>query len=182
MSPGTSQGPAANIPNLVQELKGKAEMDPAVARGKLKDLDVDALVNLAMNASYQDPDLAGLAIEMAQPMLSAVEPLQKQASTLQNLIRASRQVDGDVDRELLRSGFILADQIRQELSEKTSAKVVPTNSYMAAGADQLEVFLVSELSRDSFDSAISYVRSLENNAFKLMCLIQIVQSQAQSNF
>jgi hypothetical protein len=182
ISPGTSQGPTVNIPNLIQELKGKAEMDPAVARGKLKDLDVDALVNLAMSASYQDPDLAGLAIEMAQPMLPVVEPLQKRASTLQNLIRASRQVDGDVDRELLRSGFILADQIRQELSEKTPAKVVPINSYMTAGADQLEVFLVSELSRDSFDSAISYVRSLENNAFKLTCFIQILQAQAQSNF
>jgi tetratricopeptide (TPR) repeat protein len=182
ISVGVTTGPTANLPALIQELKGKAESDPAVARGKLKDLDVDALLNLAMNASYQDPDLAGLAIEMAQPMLSAVEPLQKRASTLQNLIRASRQVDGEVDQELLRSGFILADQIRQELSEKTPTKVVPINSYMTAGADQLEVFLVSELSRDSFDSAISYARSLENNTFKLTCLIQIVQSQAQSNF
>ncbi len=175
-------GPTPNIPALIQGLKGKAESDPAVVRGKLKNLDTDALINLAMNASYQDPELAALAIDMAQPMLSSIEPLTKRASSLQNLIRASRQVDGDVDRELLRSGFMLADQIRQELSEKTPARTAPMNQYMTTPADQLEVFLVSELSRDDFDSAVNYVRSLENNAFKLTCLIQIVQAQTQSNY
>jgi hypothetical protein len=182
ISVGVSAGVSVNIPSLLQELRGKAESDPAVVRGKLKDLDADALVNFAMNASYQDPDLAALAIEMAQPMLSSVEPLLRRSSSLQNLIRASRQVDGEADRELLRSGFILADQLRQELLEKTPATIVSANAYMTNVADQLEAFLVSELSKDSFDSAISYVHSLENNAFKLICLIQIVQSQAQSNF
>jgi hypothetical protein len=181
VSTPVSRGAGANIPALIQGLKGKAESDPSAARGKLKDLDIDGLINVAMNASYQDPDLAAIAIEMAQPLLSSMEPLAKRASVLQSLIRTSRQVDGEVDRELLRSGFILADQIRQEQSEKNPAKAALTNQFMMTGADQLEVFLVSELSRDSFDSAIDYVRSLENNAFKLTCLIQIVQAQAQSN-
>jgi tetratricopeptide (TPR) repeat protein len=185
-SPGVlgvvSQGPALNIPALLQDLKGKAESDPAVVRGKLKEMDADALSNFAMIASYQDPDLADLAIEMAQPMLPSVEPLARRATSLQSLIRASRQVDGEVDRDLLRSGFILADQIREEASQKTPETAVSTNQYMFTGADQLEIFLVTELSRDDFDSAISYVRALENNAFKLNCLIQIAQAQAQSNF
>jgi hypothetical protein len=182
ISPNVSPVPAVNIPALLQNLKGKAESDPGFVRGKLKDMDVDALSNLAMIAYFQDPDLADLAIEMAQPMLPSVEPLARRASSLQNLIRASRQVDGEVDRDLLRSGFILADQIREEVSQKTPASAASTNQYMFTAADQLEVFLVTELSRDDFDSAINYVRALENNAFKLNCLIQIAQAQAQSNF
>jgi hypothetical protein len=182
ISGGVSRGTAVNFPTLIQGLKGKAESDPALVRGKLKDLDVDALANLAMTASFQDPDLADLAIEMAQPMLSSVEPLSRRASSLQSLIRAKRQADGEVDRELLRSGFILADQIREEVSQKTPDNAASINQYRFAAADQLEMFLVTELSRDDFDSAISYVRGMENNALKLNCLIQMVQAQAQPNF
>jgi tetratricopeptide (TPR) repeat protein len=179
---GAVQGPAVNIPALIQGLKGKAESDPALVRGKLKDLDADALANFAMTASYQDPDLADLAVEMAWPMLASIEPLARRASSLQNLVRASRQVDGEVDRELLRSGFILADQIREEAAQKAADNGMNMSPYMTTSADQLEIFLVAELSRDDFDSALSYVQGIENSAFKLNCLMQIAQAQAQSNF
>jgi hypothetical protein len=49
-------------------------------------------------------------------------------------------------------------------------------------ASQLEAFLVAELSRTSYESAIRYVRSMENNAVKVACLLQIVQALSQPNY
>jgi hypothetical protein len=191
---------STNSPNnLLQELKGKAETNPSLVKQKLRSAikgpeDIDVLINLANNASSQEPELGSLALDFAQELLSQVEPLQKRTSTLQNMIRAYRQVDGEVDSELLKTGFILADQLRQEQSDKTrnvSGMNASMNASLVAAlganlqylvsnsADQLEGFLVAELSRDSFDMAMRYVRSMENGALKLNSLIQIVQALSQ---
>ena len=174
--------PPVNIAGLIQSLKGKAESDPSLARGKIKDLDMEALLGLAMSASYQDPDLAEMAIEMAQKRLPELQPLQTRAGALQNLVRSARQVNGEVDAGLLRDGFILADQLREEIDEKAPEAGITNKRYLYAGAEQLEAFLVAELSRDDFDSAIEYARSLDDDALKLNCLIQIAQAQAQQNY
>ena len=179
----TSAAPvrAVDASKLMQELRGK---DPSYAKSKLKDLSIDVLINMAMNAAYQDPDLAGIALELAQQLLPQVEPLQKRASSMQSLVQAYRQVEGEVDHGLLKNGFILADQLREELSEKSEAarRRGPTAQEGMTQASQLEAFLVAELSRTSYESAIRYVRSMENNAVKVACLLQIVQALSQPNY
>jgi alkanesulfonate monooxygenase SsuD/methylene tetrahydromethanopterin reductase-like flavin-dependent oxidoreductase (luciferase family) len=175
---------------LIQELKGKSETNPAWVKQKLREAakgpeDINVLTNLAMSAAYNDPELADLALEIAQSLLSLVEPLQKRASSLQNMVQAYRQADGEVDQELLKEGFIIADQLRQEMSEKNKAQS-PRATIVSGGvtnaADQLEASLISELSRDSFESAIRYVRSMDTGIPKLTNFIQIAQALSQPNY
>lgn len=80
-------------------------------------------------------------------------------------------------------GFIVADDLKREFSEKTKP-LGKANSNQTAYSpnNQLEAFQVAELARDSFDSAIRYVHSMENNVLKLTCLIQIAQVLSQPNF
>jgi hypothetical protein len=190
ISMNNSINPADKLNNLRQELQGKAETNPSLVRQKLQSAvkgpeDIYLLISLAQTSAYQDPDLADIALEIAQTMLSQIESTQKRASYLQSIIQASREADGEVDKELLKSGFIIADQIRQELAEKKDAQSQNTFTYSSPGmnsADQLEVALVADLSRDSFESAIHYVRTLDTGALKLASLIQIVQALSQANF
>ena len=158
---------AMNASNLLHDLRGKTESDPMLVMKKFDNANIESLINLAMSAGYQDPDLGSLALEKARQSLSEIQSIEKRASSMQNLVRAARQVDGEVDPDLLEDGFILADQLRQE--SKNGA------------ADQLGAFLVSELSKDSFGQAMGYVRSMEDGRFKLLCLIQIVQAVRQPN-
>jgi hypothetical protein len=196
---GSVSNSANNVSGLIRELKGKAESNPSYVRGKLKDFakgpqGIDMLINLISSSSYEDPELGSLALEVAKSLVSQVEPLQKRSSTLQNLIRASRQVDGEVDSEIIRDGFILADRLRED-NEKTSEAVeissVRTNamgmtsggqSWIAQEADRLEAYLVSELSKDDFEKAIRYVHSIKSDALKLTCLIQITQALRQQYY
>jgi hypothetical protein len=178
---------------LLQELRGKAETTPSLVKQKLRSTikgpeDIDMLINLAGSASSQEPELGSLALDFAQELLPLVEPLQKRVSTLQNMVRVYRQVDGEVDPELLKTGFILADQLRQEQADKTRNLNLPGMTISTSAnlqylvtnsADQLETFLVAELSRDSFDMAMRYVRSMENGPLKLNSLVQIVQALSQ---
>ncbi len=190
----SSSGVSTNNPNkLLQELKGKADTSPSLVKQKLRSAikgpeDINMLVNLAQGAYNLDPELSSIALDMAQELLPQVEPVQQRASTLQNMVRAYRQVEGEVDPELLKTGFLLADQLREEQSNKTQSltgtnmpvNVNATRQYLTTGsAEQLETFLVAELSRDSFDTAMRYVRTMENDLFKLHSMIQIVQALSQ---
>ena len=140
------------------------------------------MVSLANLASYEDPELASLALEIAQELLPQVESLQKRSTILQNLVRAYRQVDGEVDTGLLRDGFVLADQLREEGETAGGMNPPGRKSGLAAMADQLEILLISELSKDSFDKAVDYVRSLGDDTLKLTCLIRIAQALSQPNY
>jgi hypothetical protein len=177
-------GTASNSPDkLLQELKGKAEKSPSLVREKLRGNikgpeSIDMLINLASISSYQEPELANIALDLAQELLPQVDSLQRRMNILQNLVRMYRQVSGEVDPELLKTGFILADQLRQEQLGKNPA-ANQSSQWIYNSADQLESFLLSELSRDSFDMAMHYVRTLENPQTKLNCLTQIVQALSQ---
>jgi hypothetical protein len=100
------------------------------------------------------------------------------------MIQAYRQVEGEVDPAVFKNGFILADELKEELSEKAGAQIKGSPGYQIAmsQAGQLEAFLVAELSRTSYESAIRYVRSMEHDALKLTCLLQVVQALSQPNF
>jgi hypothetical protein len=178
-----------NTGSLLQELLGKSETNPGLVKQKLRNLakgpeDIDKLINFANSAAYQDPELAGLALEIAQPLLPQIESVQKRSQILQNMIRAYRQADGEVDTELLKNGYIIADQLRQEQSEKQArtGKISVMQSGYATDADRLEAFLTAELARDNFESAIRYVRSLEPGTLKLQSLIQIMQVLSSQNY
>lgn len=179
-------GTFVNPYNLIQELKGK---DASTIKSKLKDKTVDELISLAMNAAYQDPDFGATVLEMAEPLIPQVEPLQKRATVLQNFIQAHRQVEGESDPEMLKTGFVIADQLRQEQAEKEETQksnpliiVGGVRNFGISQPDQLEAFLVAELSRDNYESAMRYARSVESNNAKLQCLILIAQALSNSNY
>ncbi len=184
-----AHNPYQNSSKLIQELRGKAQSNPAYVKRKLQDVakdqgGIDTLVTLAMMACYQDDDLASIALEIAHPMVSQVLPLERRSSVLQNLVQAYRQVEGEVDDGLLKDGFLLADQLREEQLEQSEApdKMNLMRQHGRTSADQLEAMLVAELSKDDFESAIRYVRAMKNNSLKLMCLTQIAQVLGQSIF
>jgi hypothetical protein len=104
---------------LLRELKDKAESNPEFVKGKLKEAAkgpnaIDSLIGLAMMANEEDPDLSSLALEIAKPLLSQIEPIESRAMTLQSLMSAYREVEGEVDSDLMREGFALVDQLREK--------------------------------------------------------------------
>ncbi len=174
---------------LLQELKGKAESNPAYVRGRLLELveeptDIDRLIRLAGMAAFQDAELGALALDIARQLLPEIESTQKRSSILQEMIRIHRRIEGEHDIELLRNGYILADQMREEQSHQSAATsgVNPSGYGRTTPADQLEIFLISEFSRDSFKSAIHYIHSMDSDAIKLASLIRIVQVLSHPNY
>jgi hypothetical protein len=189
-APGNSAGIDTN--SLYQELRGKAESNPSYVRGRIREStrepgDSDVLINLASRAAFEDADLAEIALKLAEEILPGLDPLTKRANYLQSIIRTYRQVDGEVEPEILRGGFVLADQMRQEEKEKNTSNgltVTRNGLYSMNGstADQLESFLIAELARDSFDKAIQYTRSLPDTQFKLRCLLEITNVLRSQNY
>jgi hypothetical protein len=120
------------------------------------------------NARLALQETTDLALEIAQPLLPQVESLQKRASILQTMIRAYRQADGEVDADLLKIGYIIADQMRQEQSDNAKKMGITGSTMMPSmsAADRLETFLIGETARESFDTAISFVRSMEVSPLK----------------
>ncbi|MGA2261950.1 MAG: hypothetical protein ABSH28_10990 [Acidobacteriota bacterium] len=195
-----STGPAINgvarpIPpmDLYQSVHGKLAKDPALVRQKLAEASktpdqIDGLINLANRAgSSMEADLADLALEAASRLVMQVEPLQRRAGVLQNLISAYQRIDGEVDADLLQKGLSIVAQLRSEEQNKGTANVTPNGTgfrVMSANmsssrvADRLETALVAELALDNFDSAMSYLRLMPDE-MKLQALLQIVQSLTQ---
>jgi hypothetical protein len=148
------------------------------------------LINLAQKASYEYPDLAGIALEIAQDLLPEIDNPSLRSMMLQNLVRAYRNLDGEVSEEMIRDGYILADDMRQqeELSRQSAqpilGQMVAIMSFgsmsSVSNADRLEIFLVSELARDSFDQAIRFARTIEDDALRLEYLVQIAQKLGSS--
>jgi hypothetical protein len=73
--------------------------------------------------------------------------------------------------------------------EEIEAMMKPYESVMmgnattaSSQADQLELFLAGELSRDHFEKAISFAQSRPSNTHKLSCLLRIVQTLQSRDF
>ena len=104
------------------------------------------------------------------------------------LVRAYRMVDGEVDPGLLKEGFILASDLREEQQGQAagfgigvSGGPFPQGGMLPYGisagpADHLEAMLVAEYARDNFAGALTYVRSLQDAKLKLLALSQMIQS------
>ncbi len=123
--------------------------------------------------------LSSLVLELATSLVSQLEPLQRRCGAFQNLIRTYRQVEGEVHPTLIKEGFLLADQMREEEEAKGQSNQNKTSIRGLTQAEYLEIALLSEYARDNFDAAIRYVRSLPDNEFKLAGLLQMAQSLRQ---
>jgi len=172
-------------PRLVQELRGKATRNPPLVRQKLLEAagnsnQVQFLITVAQMAEYGDPDLSALALEVAGDRIAEIQPLQERAGALQNLISTYRRVEGEVDSKLIKEGYVLADQIREEAAAGGVPGEATRRGRQGSPADFLEAFLTGEYARDNFDAAIRFVRSMDNHDAKLSALLQIAQSLRNS--
>jgi hypothetical protein len=164
---------------LYQLLRGKAEKDPSMVRAKLSASvkgaeQVEILLQVAQRAALDDPELSSVALEIASPLVLQVSPLPRRATLLQQLIRLYRQCDGEVSPKILRDGFVVADQVREEEKENHPQRAQRTG--LNSMADQLELVILAELALDDFPTAIRFVRSMPDDAVKYGALMQIIQS------
>jgi hypothetical protein len=169
----------ADMSSLYEQLRGKGEKNPGFVRQKLAaaaktPAQMQMLILLAQRANLQDPEVASMALEAAGKLLPLEDNLNQRALMFSNLVRAYRQCEGEVDAELLREGFILADDIRQQQAEPLQPGALRNPT-----ADRLESVLIAEYVRDNFDAARRYLRSLPDDSFKLQILVQTAQSLTQ---
>jgi hypothetical protein len=194
MPPVGPSGPNSVSSNqLYSEVRAAARRDPAAGRQKIAEIaqdpaSADALIQFAQRVNWEDPDLAVMALDAARALLPKIEPKSRRATTLQMLVRAYRMVDGEVDPGLLKEGFILAFDLREEPQKQAagfgvgvSGSPLPQGSIGPYGissspADHLEAMLVAEYARDNFAGALTYVRSLQDEKLKLLALNQMIQS------
>jgi hypothetical protein len=168
--------------SLLTELRGKAEKDPGLVRARLPDVARDPgqipdLIELAEMARSVDLELASMTLDAAKPLLSRVEPLPDRARLFRDIAQAYRICDGEADAGLLRDGFALVSRIRQEGDSAAQGE-----SEGGEAADELEGTLVSELAWIDFDSAMRYVRSIQEKPLRLAALLRIAQSLREYSF
>jgi hypothetical protein len=183
-----------NVSDLFRTLRGKADSNPDMVRRKLEDTfrnkeNFQSLIMLAQMANYSDPELSSIAIEVAHGLLPLFDSLQQRASSLRSLVMILRQCDGEVDPSLLREGFILASQMREEEKQKEQGSAL--NSGMIASAagstprsganvihpsDDLEIAMIAQSALDDFNSAIRSANSIGDEAVRIKALLQIIQT------
>jgi hypothetical protein len=169
--------------SLYQDLRARQARDPDGLRNTLGQLARDpdkvrSVLDFAARALYEDPEAASSALEIAQPAVLKIEPLSRRAEMYQYLVRSWRQCDGEVDSGLLKEGFIIADDLREE-TRRAETETEPPGGPRWSPADSLEAMVLAELSRTSFDLAMRHVRTLPDGQLKFNALFQIVQAVSQ---
>jgi hypothetical protein len=170
-----AEGSKASL--LYAQLRGKTAKNQAWVRQQLSNSirdpeQVPVLFGLAQLSYSDDPDLGGMALEVAEPLVFQIQSLQPRAAALRNLIQLYRDYDGEVGVNLLREGFLLAAKMRGE--EEANSGSAADRLYSAA--EPLEAMIVSQTARQDFAAAMRYVRTMSDEARKFNSLIQIVQS------
>ncbi len=176
----THYGPEAGYGDrsLYAELRGKAAKDPVLVRERLAGLSpspeqIQDLLNLASISALEDPDMSAIALETARKLVARIEPISARVPMFAQMLRISRRCDGEVDPEILKQGFLLVADLREE--EKDQVKAVgrvPGRS----GADMLERALISQLAIDDFQSAIRYVRTMPDEQARLSTLLAVAEA------
>jgi hypothetical protein len=87
-----------------------------------------------------DPDSAAIAIEQARRLLPHVGPGQGRIQMFLHLLRLSRWCDGEADSDLLKYGFLLVDEMREQEKEQPSSEPARRNT---VSADRLEGTLIA---------------------------------------
>lgn len=170
---------------LYQSLRGKLAKDPAFVKQKLAEAastpdQIDVLINLVNYASFNDGDLAALALDMASGMVMRVEPLSKRASVIENLIQAYQRSEGEVDAGLMQVAMSVVQQLREEQSNTPIPPPGARGPVSSRGtmADQLETAIIAELALDNFDGAMKYLRLMSDEQ-RLQALLHIIQTLLQ---
>lgn len=169
---------------LQKDLMGKAFKNPSYVRQRLSHLadepgKLDLLLNLAEASLYTDDDLAAIAVDCAHPLLLTAEPLTRRLEAFRRFMVVSRRCDGDVDPDLLRQGFILADEIREVERKKNPETTVPTR--LSRAADDFELSLIAEVARSDFNRAMAFAHAMSDSGRRLTALLRILDTLAQSS-
>jgi hypothetical protein len=183
----------ANPSDLLRTLRGKADSNPELVRRKLSDTYLkkegfQSLITLAQMATYSDPELSDIALEVAHGLLPLFDSLNQRATSLRSLITALRQCDGEVDPTLLKEGLILVGELREEENQKAQAvlaapgavppavNVNPPPNPVVHPSDDLEITLIAQTALDDFGSALRSAHSIKDEGVRIRALMQIVQS------
>jgi hypothetical protein len=190
---------ASTASETVRDLKAEASRDPEAVRRKLRELaqdpaNFDALTQAIYDYTWDYPELAEAAVDLAKGLVDALEPVAYRAYRLLNLIRAERNLDGEADRSLLYKGFDLVRQMQDEEREPAAqpeasaaegsappARRAADRSgvYALSASEQIYADFIAELARLDAPAAISRTRSLPDSPFKLNVLLRIAQSLGQ---
>ncbi|NWG12897.1 MAG: hypothetical protein HXY20_05100 [Acidobacteria bacterium] len=164
--------------SLYLELRGKAARDPVSVRERLSQLSpspekIQNVLNLAWVSAVEDPDLSSIALETAGRLIARIEPISGRAPMFAQMVRTSRRCDGEVDPEILKQGFLLVADIREE--EEDQAKGM-AGTARRSSAEMLERALITELAIDNYEAAIRYVRTMPDKQAQLSTLLAIVEA------
>jgi hypothetical protein len=192
--PSTSGGDAAAPVNpasaaeLLRSLRGKADANPEVVRRKLLDTCLKkehfpVLMSLAQSASYQDPELSVIALEVAHSLLPSFENLQQRAASLRSLLSTTRRLEGEVDPTLLSEGYIMVLKMREDEKEKAQAASRPASgATVVHPSDDLEIYLLAQIAFDDFRAALSRVHSISEEFIRIRALLQIAQALSSNSY
>jgi hypothetical protein len=103
--------------------------------------------------------------------------LARRLEAFRRYIDLSRRCDGEVDSDLLREGFILADEIREAERKKNLETTVPTR--LSGAADDFELSLIAEVARGDFSRAMAFVRAMSDSGRRLSALLRILDMLQQ---
>src|SRR5262249_51202241 len=113
------------------------------------------------------------ALEKAHDLVRTVEPLEKRAGQLLQLVRIWRLVDGEVPAGLFREGLRLVAGTRTASREDAARAGV---AFRGIGSPRgMAVPLLAEYARADFDEALRLARRLPE-ARRVAALAQIAQS------
>jgi hypothetical protein len=178
---------------LLRELSGKVKSNPEYVNRRLTEAAREAGIEVLTGIAWTNPsrndivgtaDLGSMALEVAKKINSETKPLRDRATNILTIIRAYRQLEGTLDPDLLKSGFLLVKQLKEEISKPSATQQVEmcSSGCQFNIAEHLEILLVTELSKDSFEKAMTYVRSMENNNLKFPCFFNISTALSRPNF
>ena len=175
---GTALELPPNPSQVLQSLRGKADLNPDLVRRKLLDTfrqkeHFSYLISLAQMSSYQDPDLSTIALDVAYGMLPLFENLQERAGTLRTLVSSYRQLEGEVPASLLKAGLALAGEMRDE--EDNREQSAPPGIKVPHPSDDLKIMLTAQSSLEDFNAALRSTRALGDDLLQIKALMQIAQ-------
>ncbi|HEY3132856.1 MAG TPA: hypothetical protein VGL91_25615 [Acidobacteriota bacterium] len=178
--------PAAKDPyrlsqDWANQARGKASRNPSLLYEKLAELPdafarVNALITLAQQTAYEDPDFSYQVLQSATPLFPQIESLEQRAQLLQQLMMAYQNLEGEVDAAVLHEGFALLDQLRKNENEKNALKDKPRSG--GSPADQFELALTAQWARSDFEGALRRLNSTADDGFRFRALVGIAQALA----
>jgi len=162
-----------------QSVLSAATTMPTTAESQKMNQELMLLIGQAKKAGESDPGQAAQILQKAADLVKQVEPLQRRAVALQEVMSAYRDILGKPNPDLIKEGFtILAALSEREKNNPIQLGSVtlgsPTRTY-GSGAVDVEASLVSDLATYSFDEAMRYVRNMPEDQH-LIALVRIIQT------